>query len=215
MVKKKKEEDLSVPSENFDELLEDRQLIVVNNIETPQHTRDDYRTVLVCGDIVEETVAQLMHNLLYFSCSPQAEENDTPEPIEFVISTCGGSALDMLGLYDVMRHVREKTPLVTYGVGKVMSAGVLMLAAGTKGRRKIGRNCRVMIHSVMGGYQGTLTNMKNEIAEVKWIQERYIENLVEESFLSKKKLKNMLNKQIDVYLSAEEAVKYGIADIVV
>ena len=72
-----------------------------------------------------------------------------------------------------------------------------------------------MIHGVMGGYHGNLTNMENEIAEVKWVQERYIENLVEESFLSKKKIKNMLNKQVDVYLSAEQAVKYGIADIVI
>ena len=58
-------------------------------------------------------------------------------------------------------------------------------------------------------------NMENEITEVKWTQERYIENLVEESFLSKKKIKSMLSKQVDVYLSADQAVKYGIADIVV
>ena len=164
-----------------------------------------------------------MHSLFYYaspaSIAPEAmvspdSESSAPN-IDFNISTCGGSAIEMFGIYDVMRGIREDVPIHTYGIGKVMSAGVLLLAAGTKGQRRIGRNCRVMIHGVMGGYHGTLTNMENEIAEVKWIQERYIENLVEESFLSKKKIKTMLNKQVDVYLSAEQAVKYGIADIVV
>lgn len=191
----------------------DNQIIIINNIDSPT-SKEGYRTIVVCGDIEEEAAAQIMHNLLYYN-HVGTEEVPESDPIEFVISTCGGSAIEMFGIYDVMRHVREKTTLVTYGIGKVMSAGVLLLAAGTKGKRRIGRNCRVMIHGVMGGYHGNLTNMENEIAEVKWIQERYVENLVEESFLSKKKIKTMLNKHIDVYLSAEEAVKYGIADIVI
>lgn len=196
-------------------LLDDRQIIIVNNVDSPSADRDRYRTVLVCGDIDEEVSAQIMHNLLYFGSSSPMPDGQESSPIDFVISTCGGSAIEMFGIYDIMRDVRERAPVITCGVGKVMSAGVLLLAAGTKGKRKIGRNCRVMIHGVMGGYHGNLTNMENEIAEVKWVQERYIENLVEESFLSKKKIKNMLNKQVDVYLSAEQAVKYGIADIVI
>ena len=204
-------------------LLDDNQIVIINNMEPPLPVQDRYRTVLVCGDITEESSAQIMHSLFYYaspaSIAPEAmvspdSESSTPN-IDFNISTCGGSAIEMFGIYDVMRGIREDVPIHTYGIGKVMSAGVLLLAAGTKGQRRIGRNCRVMIHGVMGGYHGTLTNMENEIAEVKWIQERYIENLVEESFLSKKKIKTMLNKQVDVYLSAEQAVKYGIADIVV
>ena len=221
--KKKKEEITEVPSEEYppeEELseaditaLEDRQLIIINNMDHPDTQKDPFRTIVACGDIEEETAAQIIHNLMYFDHSATSE--DTPRPIEFVISTCGGSALDMFGIYDVMRKVREDVVLSTYGVGKVMSAGVLLLAAGTKGQRRIGRNCRVMIHGVMGGSHGNLTNMKNEFAEVKWVQDRYIENLVAESRLTKKKLKTMLNKHVDVYLSADEAVKYGIADIVI
>ena len=192
-------------------------------MEAPLAAQDRYRTVLVCGDITEESSAQIMHSLFYYASSASITPSAMMDPdsaadspnIDFNISTCGGSAIEMFGIYDVMRKIREDVPIHTYGIGKVMSAGVLLLAAGTKGQRRIGRNCRVMIHGVMGGYHGNLSNMENEIAEVKWIQERYIENLVEESFLSKKKIKTMLNKQVDVYLSAEQAVKYGIADIVI
>ncbi|MAF26078.1 hypothetical protein CL634_10975 [bacterium] len=201
------------------EELEEQQIIVINNISPDSGLKEDYRTIVACGDIEEEPAAQIIHSLLYYSQRSNAltlpEEPVKQESIEFVISTCGGSAIEMFGIYDVMRHVRESTELVTYGIGKVMSAGVLLLAAGTKGKRKIGRNCRVMIHGVMGGYHGSLSNMENEIAEVKWIQERYIENLVNESFLSEKKIKTMLKKHVDVYLSAEDAVKHGIADIVI
>jgi ATP-dependent Clp protease protease subunit len=201
------------------EELSDQQIIVINNISPDPGLKENYRTIVACGDIEEESAAQIIHSLLYYSHRPPPTSIPTePEPqesVEFVISTCGGSAIEMFGIYDVMRHIRESTELVTYGVGKVMSAGVLLLAAGTKGKRKIGRNCRVMIHGVMGGYHGSLSNMENEIAEVKWIQERYIENLVNESFLSEKKVKTMLKKHVDVYLSADDAVKYGIADIVI
>ena len=75
----------------------------------------------------------------------------------------------MFSLYDTMRFVKETCDIETLGVGKVMSAGVLIFAAGTKGKRKIGANCRVMIHSVMGGFGGNIHSMENEIAEVRWI----------------------------------------------
>ena len=87
--------------------------------------------------------------------------------------------------------------------------------AGTKGRRKIGKNCRVMIHGVAGGFGGNLTTMENEIEEIKWIQQQYINCLADETNLTASKLKKMIRRQVDVYLSAEEAVKFGIADEII
>ena len=71
-----------------------------------------------------------------------------------------------------------------------MSAGVLLLAAGTKGKRKIGRNCRVMIHSVRADQYGAIHNLENEFEETKWLQEQHINALIEESDMTKKHLKN-------------------------
>ncbi len=121
----------------------------------------------------------------------------------------------MFAIYDCMRLVREGCPIHTLGMGKVMSAGVLVLAAGTKGKRKIGRNCRVMIHSVIGGVSGGLHNVENEIDEIRWVQDQYIKMLADESDLSRAQLKKMLQRKVNIYLSAEQAVEHGIADIIV
>ena len=93
-----------------------------------------------------------------------------------------------------------------------MSAGVLILAAGTKGKRRIGKNCRVMIHSVVGGTHGAMHNLENEMDEIRWIQERYIETLVAESDMTKAMVKKMLGRKVNIYLTAQQAVEYGIAD---
>jgi ATP-dependent Clp endopeptidase proteolytic subunit ClpP len=143
------------------------------------------------------------------------EEEEVIPPIEFLLSTPGGSADDMFALYDIMRVVREKCDIQTFGLGKVMSAGVLLLAAGTKGQRKIGKNCRVMIHSVIGGTSGSFHNLENEMEEMRYMQEAYLRALSDESNLSVAQLKRMINRKVNVYLSAEEAVKMGIADIIV
>ena len=72
-----------------------------------------------------------------------------------------------------------------------------------------------MMHSVRGGHVGTLHSLENEMEETRWIQKQHIQALVEETKLTERQLKKMLNKNLDVYLTAEEAVKYGIADIIV
>jgi len=143
------------------------------------------------------------------------KSSDNLRPIEFIISTPGGDADDMFALYDIMRVVRDKCDIITYGIGKVMSAGVLILASGTKGKRKIGRNCRVMIHSVVAGSSGSFHNLQNEMSEIKHLQKAYIKTLSEETNMSVKDLNTMINKKVNVYLSAEEAVRLGIADIIV
>jgi len=143
------------------------------------------------------------------------EKEENRKSIDFYLCTYGGSADDMFALYDVLNIVKETTEVHTIGVGKVMSAGVLLLAAGTKGKRKIGRNCRVMIHNVAGGSFGILPNMANELEAIEKIQEAYIDALVDNSKLTKKKLTKMLNEKVNIYLDAEEAVKLGIADIII
>ena len=96
-----------------------------------------------------------------------------------------------------------------------MSAGVLLLAAGTKGQRRIGANCRVMIHSVIGGSHGAIHDLENEMEEIKWMQERYIKILAQETKMTERYIKSLLKKKINVYLDAEKAVELGIADIIV
>tara|TARA_B100000287_G_scaffold421151_1_gene461453 strand:- start:1293 stop:2042 length:750 start_codon:yes stop_codon:yes gene_type:complete len=181
------------------------------------------RVLGMIGDVNEEKASELIYGMLSLKetgrqddlANPEDPASDivtTYEPMEIICSTYGGSASDMFGIYDMMRLVREDMEIATTGVGKVMSAGVLILAAGTKGKRRIGKNCRVMIHSVVGGTHGAMHNLENEMDEIRWIQERYIETLVAESDMTKAMVKKMLNRKVNIYLTAQQAVEYGIAD---
>lgn len=173
----------------------------------------DLRVIGLFSDVSDEKVAELIHALIYLNEINRV--SPSPKPIEFYISTYGGSADDMFGMYDVMRNVRQESEIHTLGLGKVMSAGVLLLASGTKGKRRIGKNCRVMIHSVIAGNHGPIHNLQNEMEAVTQIQKMYSEALVAETNMSKKELKDLLERKVNVYLSAEEAVELGIADIII
>ena len=173
----------------------------------------DLRTLGLFADVSEDRVAELIHAMLYLDETNKIGRE--VKPIKFYISTYGGSADDMFGMYDIMRTVRKTTEIHTVGIGKVMSAGVILLASGTKGKREIGQNCRVMIHSVIGGNHGPLHNLLNEMEAVEQIQKMYIDCLVAETNLTKKQIKNLLERKVNVYLSAEQAVEYGIADIII
>jgi ATP-dependent Clp endopeptidase proteolytic subunit ClpP len=176
------------------------------------------RAIGLCGDIEEEKIGELIGIMLGLRETGLIVGDDQKinrQPIEFLVSTTGGSAHEMFALYDVMRIVRNDTPIHTLGLGKVMSAGVLLLAGGTKGHRKIGKNCRVMIHGVIGGNAGMLHNLENEMDEIRQTQEQYIEALVKETDMTKRLLKKLIERKVNVYLTAAEAVEYGIADEVI
>ncbi len=178
----------------------------------------EMRIVGLYGDIDEEKAQETLSGLLVLHNSGKKEDEDgtvTWEPFEFLISTYGGNADDMFALYDIMHMIQKDCEIHTFAIGKVMSAGVLLLASGTKGHRRIGQNCRVMIHSVVGGHHGSIHNLENEMEEIRNSQDLYINALVRETGLTKRQLKRMLERKVNVYLSAEEAVEYGIADIIV
>lgn len=182
------------------------------------------RKIALIGDVDEEKSSDIIHGLYAlkemgrYEIPPATKRSKLKiayEPIDFIISTHGGSASDMFAMYDVMREIRQECEIHTFGIGKVMSAGVLILAAGTKGKRKIGKHCRVMMHSVIGGNSGSIFNLENEMTEVRNTQERYIQALKNETRMTVKQINNFFNRHVDIYLSADEAVNLGIADIVI
>jgi len=176
----------------------------------------DLRIVGLFSSVDEEKVSELATGLLYMNELNKAEKDETKrKDIDFYVSTYGGSADDMFALYDIMKGVQKISNIRTIGMGKVMSAGVLILAAGTHGKRQIGKNCRVMIHSVAAGNHGELNHMINELEEIKNMQEMYINCLVSETKMTETVLRNMLERGVNVYLTAEQAVEYGIADEIV
>jgi len=166
--------------------------------------------ICLVGEINDENTSAVISALVMNKVI--AEKIEEPEPMEFYLNSEGGSAYEMFAIYDVMKSVQDAYPIKTIGIGKIMSAGVLILAAGTKGQRYIGRNSRVMIHNVLSGQQGSITTIQNEFNEVKEIQRMYIAGLVECSNLTERELKKMLSKNQNIYISAEKAIEYGLAD---
>lgn len=138
------------------------------------------------------------------------------EPVKFLVSTFGGNAVDMFGIHDAMCMLRDSgVEIQTVGSGKVMSAGVLLLASGTKGKRTIGKNCRVMVHPVVGGAHGPSHDIQNEVEEILQTQKQYVECLAKETKLSVSRLNKLISEKRNIYLSAAEAVKFGIADKII
>ena len=176
----------------------------------------DLRIIGMFCDVHEEKVAEIIHAMLYLNEMNKLEkEPANKRPIEFYLSTYGGSADDMFALYDIMRTIRQTSEIHTLGLGKVMSAGVLLLAGGTKGKRRIAKNCRVMIHSVAAGNAGALHDLTNELEAIQDLQDMYTSCLAAETNMTEGDIKDMLNRNVNVYLSATEAVQLGIADIIV
>ena len=138
------------------------------------------------------------------------------DPVKFLVSTFGGNAVDMFGIHDAMCMLQEAgVEIHTVGSGKVMSAGVLLLASGAKGKRTIGKNCRVMVHPVVGGAHGPSHDIQNEVEEILQTQKQYVECLAKETKLSVSRLNKLISEKRNIYLSAAEAVKFGIADKII
>lgn len=175
----------------------------------------DLRTMMLYGEVEEEKIQELIVGLIMFTegATPKSlDEDGNLNPIKFYISTYGGAADDMFALYDVLNIAKRSCEIHTIGIGKVMSAGVLLLASGTKGKRFIGKHCRVMIHTVQAAAGGQMHNLENEMKAIKNLQDEYMNALVAETHLTKRQLTKILDRKVNVYLSAEEAIEYGIAD---
>ncbi len=171
----------------------------------------EQRSIMMVGEVNEERSADLISALLVLS-QQKTEGQDRADDIKIYISTYGGSADEMFGIYDVMNYCKQFCDIETIGLGKVMSAGTLILAAGTKGKRKIGKNCRAMIHSVNGGSIGELHSLENEREQMKNLQDNYIQAMSSETEMTKRQIQSLINRKVNVYLSAQEAVEKGLAD---
>ena len=198
---------------------------------TEKEEKDKLRLIGIYEDVIEDSASNIVYSLMLLHESghhqvpkegtedkEELEEEDLEDawkPIKMIVSTQGGSAHEMFSIYDTMTLVRKDCEIETIGLGKVMSAGVLLLASGTKGKRKIGKNCRVMIHPVAGGAMGDLQDIENDIQEIKWLQKQYIKCLAKETSLTEKKIRAIIKRKINCYFSAEEAIKMGIADEII
>jgi ATP-dependent Clp endopeptidase proteolytic subunit ClpP len=215
------EENKPLPSVvDLADLSEDEIMEIVPRLKNKELEDVKPRSINFCGDLNEEAAMQIMSSLIYLDRNNEKvlvdEETNTHyvsvQPIEFYISTFGGNAADMFGIHDLMMCIRKDTPIQTVGLSKVMSAGVLLLASGTEGERYVGRNTRLMIHSLRAGYSGPMHELETEYEETKWLQTQYVEALAAATNMSKAYIRKLMGRKSNVYVNAEEAIELGIAD---
>ena len=159
--------------------------------------------VIFLGDEVNSqtaniVVAQLLH-LAY---------QNPDEDIKLYINSPGGSVYDGLAILDTINFI--KPDVQTIGIGLQASMGAFLLAAGTKGKRGILPNARVMIHQPSSGTRGKITDQEIDLKEGLTLKEKLAEILAKNTGQNLEKLKNDLER--DYWMSAEEAIKYGIVD---
>lgn len=171
-----------------------------------QHSVNNSRIVFLYGEVTEQSISQSVYQMLHLA-------GQSNKPIYLVISSYGGSVDEMFCLYDTLKFL--PCPVHTVALGKVMSAGVLLLASGVKGKRMMGRSARLMIHPISCGTHGTVFEVVNETKEHQRIQTLLVDSLIKETSMTKKQLEEIMKRGTDCYMTAEEALKVGIIDKII
>lgn len=159
--------------------------------------------IIFIGEPIDDYLANLVIAQLLFL---QAE--DPEKDIQLYVNSPGGSVMAGLAIYDTMQFVRPK--IVTTCIGMAASMAVILLAAGEKGKRFALPNARVMIHQPMGGAQGQATDIEIRANEILRLKDRLNEILSFHTDQPIEKIEHDTDR--DYYLSAQEALEYGIVD---
>jgi ATP-dependent Clp protease proteolytic subunit ClpP (EC 3.4.21.92) len=139
----------------------------------------------------------------------QAE--DPKKDIFFYINSPGGSVYDAMAIYDTMQYVTND--VVTVGIGMQASAAAFLLSSGTKGKRYLLPESTVMIHQPSSGTRGKVTDMEIDLKESLRVKQRLNEIMAANTGQDIEKVK--LDMERDYWMTAKEAVEYGIADKII
>ena len=161
--------------------------------------------IIFLGDEIDENTAILVIAQLLFL------DSQNQEPIKMYINSPGGSVTDGLAIYDTMQHI--KSPVSTICVGLAASMGALLLTAGEPGQRFALPNSEMLIHQVMGGASGQASDVKIKAEQILKLKSRLNKILQQHTKQALSKIEKDADR--DYYMTAEEAVKYGLVDKVV
>ena len=160
------------------------------------------RIVFISGEVNDEMANAICAQLLFL------QSQDSKKEISVYINSPGGSVTAGLAIYDTMQFV--KCPVATYCIGQAASMGAILLTAGAKGRRFSLPNARIMIHQPLGGAQGQASDIKIQAEHIIKTKHRLNKILAENTGKSIEQI--ALDTERDNYLSAQEAMEYGLVD---
>ena len=160
-------------------------------------------SIIFIGTPVDDSIANLVIAQMLF-----LEAEDPDKDIFLYINSPGGSITAGLAIYDTMQFI--KPDVSTLCVGQAASMGSLLLAAGAKGKRFCLPNSRVMIHQPMGGFQGQASDVEIHAREILFLKGKLNEILARHTGQKIETIQKDTDR--DNFLSAEQAVSYGLVD---
>ncbi|NWF99218.1 MAG: ATP-dependent Clp endopeptidase proteolytic subunit ClpP [Nitrospirae bacterium] len=162
--------------------------------------------IIFIGSGIDDNVANIVIAQLLF-----LQTEDPEKDIHLYINSPGGIVSSGLAIYDTMQYV--KPDIATYCIGQAMSMGALLLSAGTKGKRYALPHSRIMIHQLMGGFQGQATDIEIHAREILKMKDALNKILSIHTGQSIEKIQ--IDTDRDFFMSGQEAKEYGIVDEVI
>ena len=162
------------------------------------------RIIFLGGTVTDETANLMIAQMLFLS------NEDSKGDIHFYINSPGGSITAGLAIYDTMQFLR--CDVATYCIGQAASMGAVLFAAGSEKKRFVLPNSRVLLHQplISGVLEGTATDLDIEAQEILRLRKRLYDILSSHTGQDADKIEKDCDRNL--WLEAEEAVKYGLAD---
>ncbi|MGA9046723.1 ATP-dependent Clp endopeptidase proteolytic subunit ClpP [Sulfuricurvum sp.] len=160
------------------------------------------RIIMLSGEVNDAVASSIVAQLLFL------EAEDPQKDIYFYINSPGGVITSGMAIYDTMNYIRPD--VCTICIGQAASMGAFLLSSGTKGKRYALPHARIMIHQPLGGAQGQATDIEIQAKEILRMKAELNEILAKNCGQSVKKLEKDTDR--DNFMSAAEAVTYGIID---
>jgi ATP-dependent Clp protease protease subunit len=163
------------------------------------------RIVFLRGQIDDSVANVVIAQMLFLAAK------DPSKDIKLYINSIGGSVTAGFAIYDTIRYLQ--CDVSTICIGQAASMAAVLLAAGTKGKRAALPNSRILIHQLLGGFQGQATDVKIQSDELMRVRDRIDSILAHHTGKSIKRIAKDTDR--DYYMSAEEAVDYGLVDRII
>jgi ATP-dependent Clp protease protease subunit len=163
------------------------------------------RIIFLSGEVEDSMAALICAQMLFL------ETEDSKKDIFLYINSPGGSVTSGLAIYDTMNYV--SCDIATVCIGQAASMGSFLLSSGAKGKRMILPHARVMLHQPSGGARGQATDIEIQAKEILYIKNMLNEIYSQNTGKDKKEISELLER--DYFMSADDAVKFGIVDKII
>ena len=184
-------------------IIEERQL---NVAQMDVFSRLMMDRIMFLGTAITDSVANVIQAQLLF-----LQSTDSSRDIQMYINSPGGGVYAGLGIYDTMQYIKPDVATICTGCAASMAA--VLLCAGKKGKRSALKHSRVMIHQPLGGFQGQASDIEIHAKEILFLKNKLNQILANHTGQPIEKISDDTDR--DNFMSADDAVKYGMIDKVI